>query len=150
MELGFNVDEYDAPTGELAAGEYVSCLSDFEEKELSTGNGTGVACRFTVLNGDAKDRTFFEFLNTGHHNEQVAAWAKQKVRSLSDACGLNPKAVKDWSELVNIPIRVTRKPSKKDGSLKNYFAPYGEEARVPAQETKRTKKNGTNKPNWGN
>lgn len=88
----------------LPAGWYISALVSDEMKPTNDGSGAYLGCKFRVLDGQYKGRTFVHRFNLRNQNEQAVKISYGQLSALCHAAG--QLLVEDTQVLYNIPVKV--------------------------------------------
>ncbi len=104
----FNFDatavEPSAPSGPIPAGNYLAHIIESDVKPLKSGNGTGLALTFQILDGEFKNRRVWTNLNVQHNNPEAQKIGQQQLSALCRAVGvLKPSATE---QLHNRPVKI--------------------------------------------
>jgi hypothetical protein len=118
----------------LPAGIYSVEITNSEIKDLKSGNGTGLALEFTIIDPEKyANRKVWQTLNLVHTNEQAQQIGQSQLSSLCRAVGI--EVLEDTDELFQRVLKISTKitPAKGDyaarADVKDYM-PAG--AKMPS------------------
>jgi hypothetical protein len=113
-------------TGEiLPAGTYVAEITDASIKELKSGNGTGLALEFSIIDpAPFEGRKVWQNLNIQHTNEQAEQIGKSQLSALCRTLGIG--LLEDSDELFGkvLKIRTKVRPAQGDYGPRAEVAGY--------------------------
>lgn len=127
--------EPSAPSGPIPAGTYLAHAIESDLKPLKSGNGTGLALTFQILDGEFKNRRVWANLNVQHSNPEAQKIGQQQLSALCRAVGV--LKLTNTEELNFKPVKI-RVKIRVDGTYgdKNEIAGYepasGSSASAPA------------------
>lgn len=126
---GFNstaVEPQQARSGDLLpAGTYTVEITNAEVKELKSGNGTGLALEFTVIDPEQfARRKVWQNLNLVHTNEQAQQIGQAQLSALCRAVGI--EVLEDSDQLFQSVLKIRTKvtPAKGDYPARADVADY--------------------------
>jgi hypothetical protein len=96
--------EPSAPTGPIPAGTYLAHAIESDLKPLKSGNGTGLALTFQILDGEFKNRRLWANLNVQHSNPEAQKIGQQQLSSLCRA--VNAVKLNNSEELHFKPVKI--------------------------------------------
>jgi hypothetical protein len=96
--------EPSAPTGPIPAGTYLAHVIESDLKALKSGNGTGLALTFQILDGEFKNRRLWANLNVQHSNPEAQKIGQQQLSSLCRA--VNAVKLNNSEELHFKPVKI--------------------------------------------
>ena len=105
-EINFDASavEPSQPSGPIPAGSYLAQIIESDVKLLKSGNGTGVALTFQVLDGEFKGRRVWTNINVQHNNPEAQRIGQQQLSTLCRA--LNVMQLKSTEQLHNQPLKI--------------------------------------------
>ena len=126
-QLNFDASQVAPDTGvldALPAGWYNVSMDASEMKPTKDGSGAFLECRFSVLDGQYKDRKVFSRFNLRNNNPQAVEIAYKQLSALCHAAGV--MQVQDSSMLHNRPvkIKVTVRPADGQYEASNDIKAY--------------------------
>jgi len=103
MDLGqYNIN--DLKINELVpAGEYDLIIASAQEKDNKAGTGSYLDLGFQIIDGEHKGRMFFEKLNLNNPTPKAVHIAKETLKKLCLAMGIQPP--NDEDGLLDIPFK---------------------------------------------
>lgn len=141
---GFNANEVE-PTASfeaIPAGKYLAAITDSEMKPTKNGSGSYLQLTMTILEGPYKDRVVWARLNLANPDQTAVKIAQSELSAVCRAVGV--MVPKDSCELHNIPLLITVKVKKREGTgeltneVKGYepkSAAAGKPQQAPANST---------------
>lgn len=88
----------------IPAGTYNAQVIESDLKPLKSGNGTGLALTFEILDGQFAKRRLWANLNVQHNNPQAQQIGQQQLSGLCHAVGVI--RMTDSSQLHHKPVKV--------------------------------------------
>jgi hypothetical protein len=124
--------EPSAPSGPIPAGTYLAHVIESDLKALKSGNGTGLALTFQIIDGEFKNRRVWSNLNVQHTNPKAQEIGQQQLSTLCRC--LNVPKLTATEQLHNKPVKVRIK-IRTDAQFgdKNEIAGFDPASGVPAQ-----------------
>ena len=83
----------------LPEGKYRAMITESEYKPTANGLGKCLHLRFAILGGDHADRMVMDFLTLEHTNETAVRIAKEKLKKLALAVGIDGGHINDSDDL---------------------------------------------------
>ena len=121
----------------LPAGRYNCVVSDITEGQNKSGDGYFVKVETTIIDGEFKDRKFFDHLNVEHSNQTAQDMAQAALTELYLALGFDrptPAAnLINRRVNVNAGVRKNKQTNEPQQSVQNYFAVEPARQAGPAQ-----------------
>ncbi len=105
--LNFNASEVDPDEGQLGpvpAGWYIVVMDKSELKPTSNGAGEYLNCRFSVVDGEYKNRKIFTNLNLKNANPVAQEIAYKTLSAIAHAVGVIQ--VDDSVQLHDLPLKI--------------------------------------------
>ena len=96
--------EPQAPNGPIPAGTYLAHIIESDLRQFKSGNGTGLALTFVVIDGEYKSRRVWTNLNIQHTNPDAQRIGQQQLSSLCRA--LNALRITRTEELHFKPVKI--------------------------------------------
>lgn len=115
--------EPSAPSGPIPAGTYIAQVIESDLKQLKSGNGTGLALTFQIIDGEFKNRRVWTNLNVKHSNPEAQKIGQQQLSTLCRC--VNVPKLTATEQLHNKPVRI-RVKIRQDATYgdKNEIAGY--------------------------
>lgn len=106
----FDASEYKQESEVIPEGLYTCILESTETKQTKDGTGAYLKCQYSILDGDFKDRKFWDNLNLLNKNKEAENIAKARLASIVKACGLSGlKGENEIPLLYNKPLLIKLK-----------------------------------------
>lgn len=97
----------------VPAGWYNAAITASDLKPTKDGTGFYLECRFTILDGDQKDKKVYARLNIQNSNAKAVEIALAQLSAIAHAVGI--LQVQDSSQLHNRPLKIKVKVRPADG-----------------------------------
>ena len=112
--------EYEA----IPAGDYRVIMTESEKKKTKDGKSELLACKFQILDGPMKNRTFFDRFNLWNASEKAKLIAEQQFKKVCEAVSVMKPA--DSLQLHGKPmmakLAITEYNGKDSNEVKGYKA----------------------------
>ena|ERR1700723_4334272 len=108
----------------VPVGDYISVITDSEEKPNSKGTGSYHQFTWEIIEGDYKGRKLWTRLNLSNPSDQAVSIARAELSAICRAVGvMKPK---DSTDLHNLPckLKVGMRKNKETGELGNEIKGY--------------------------
>ena len=132
--------EFDA----IPAGQYEVVVIESDSKPTRNGNGGYLELKLQIIDGEQKNRRFFDRLVLEHTSQIAVKLARAKLSALCRAAGvLTPR---DSRELHDIPVIATVicKRNKDSGEIQNEVRTYSKKEAVQGKPVQAV----TDTPPW--
>ena len=106
----------------IPAGEYRVIMTESEKKKTKDGKSELLACKFQILDGQFKNRTFFDRFNLWNVSERATTIAQQQFKKICKAVGV--MTPKDSSQLHGEPMMVRLAVGEYNGNPNNEVKGY--------------------------
>ena len=130
--------EYEA----IPAGDYRVIMTDSERKATKDGKSHLLACKFQILDGPMKNRTFFDRFNLWNASEKAKLIAEQQFKKVCEAVNVMKPA--DSSQLHGKPMMCRLGITEYNGKDSNEVKGY--KACLPSSQTQQTTTTTTSAP----
>lgn len=122
----------------IPAGDYRVIMTESERKPTKDGKSHLLNCKFQILDGPMKNRTFFDRFNLWNASEKATLIAQQQFKKVCEA--VNVMTPKDSSQLHGKPLMCRLAVKEYQGKDQNEVKAY--KAALPSS-TQTTEKAGT-------
>jgi hypothetical protein len=133
--LNFNAHEVEPSVAfeAVPAGKYIAVIVDSEIKQTKSGNGNYLELTFEITEGEYKGRKVWARLNIDNPNADAVKIARGELSAICRA--VNVMTPNDSVDLHNLPLEITVKCKKRDGSdeISNEIKGYAAKATAPSQ-----------------
>ncbi len=133
--LNFNAHEVEPVMAleAVPAGKYIAVIVDSEIKQTKSGNGNYLELTFEITEGEYKGRKVWSRLNIDNPSADAVKLARGELSAICRA--VNVMTPNDSVDLHNLPLEITVKCKKRDGSdeISNEIKGYAAKATAPSQ-----------------
>ena len=131
----FNANEVE-PTSSfepIPAGKYLAAITESEMKPTKNGSGKYLQLKFTIIEGEYKNRVLWARLNLENPNATAVKIARAELSAICHATGV--MTPRDSIELHNLPMVISVKCRKRgdSGELDNEIAGYAKREMAASQ-----------------